>query len=69
LIGSHESDKDIRAPTFSFVSKKISSDAISREVAEDKVAISSGRFYAKRLVENLGIKNTTDGLGRCSMAH
>ena len=69
LIGSHESDKDIRVPTFSFVSKKISSEEIARAVAEDKVAISSGHFYAKRLVESLGIEDTKDGLVRCSMAH
>ena len=58
LIGSHESDKDIRAPNSSFVSNIISFEAIARAVAEDKVVISSGYFYAKRLVENLGIKNT-----------
>ena len=69
LIGSHESDKDIRVSTFSFVSKKISSEEIARAVAEDKVAISSGHFYAKRLVESLGIEDTKDGLVRCSMAH
>ena len=58
LIGSHESDKDIRVPTSSFVSNIISAEAIARAVSEDKVDTSSGYFYAKRLVENLAIKNT-----------
>ena len=45
------------------------SEEITRAVAGDKVAISSGHFYAKRLVESLGIEDTKDGLVRCSMAH
>jgi selenocysteine lyase/cysteine desulfurase len=45
------------------------SEGIARAVAQDEVAISSGHFYAKRLVESLRIKDTEDGVVRCSMAH
>ncbi len=69
LIGRHDQDKDIRVPTFSFVSSKMGSEEIARAVAQDEVAISSGHFYAKRLVESLQIKDTEDGVVRCSMAH
>ena len=69
LIGRHESDKNSRVPTFSFTSNTMSSEKIARAVCQDKVAISFGHFYAKRLVENLGVKDTKDGLVRCSMAH
>jgi len=69
LIGRQEHDKDIRVPTFSFTSDKMSSEEIARAVSRDKVAISSGHFYAKRLIESLGIENTEDGVVRCSMAH
>jgi selenocysteine lyase/cysteine desulfurase len=47
----------------------MSSEKIARAVCQDKVAISFGHFYAKRLVESLGVKDTKDGLVRCSMAH
>ena len=64
LIGSHESNKDIRVPTSSFVSNIISSEAIARAVSEDKVVISSGYFYAKRLVENFRHKEYFHSLDR-----
>lgn len=69
LIGRHESDKNIRIPTFSFASNKMGSEEIARAVSRDKVAISFGHFYAKRLIESLGIRDTEDGVVRCSMAH
>jgi selenocysteine lyase/cysteine desulfurase len=47
----------------------MSSEKIARAVCQDKVAISFGHFYAKRLVVSLGVKDTKDGLVRCSMAH
>ncbi len=69
LIGSNENDKSIRVATFSFTSNTMSSEQIARAVSKDKVAISSGHFYAKRLLESLGIENSSDGVVRCSMAH
>jgi selenocysteine lyase/cysteine desulfurase len=64
LIGRHESDKDIRIPTLSFASSKMGSEEITRAVAGDEVAISSGHFHAKRLVESLAVEDTEDGFMR-----
>lgn len=69
LLGSHESNKNIRVPTFSFISDKIASKELAVAVAKDKIAISYGHFYAKRLLDSLQIVDTEDGVVRCSMAH
>ncbi|MBO6520459.1 MAG: aminotransferase class V-fold PLP-dependent enzyme [Rhodospirillales bacterium] len=68
LIGRETADADERAPTFSFVSEKKSSAEIAEAAANHKVGIRHGDFYAKRLVEALGISGE-DGVVRCSMAH
>ena len=33
------------------------------------MGIGSGHFYAKRVVQGLGISDPDDGVVRCSMAH
>jgi cysteine desulfurase family protein (TIGR01976 family) len=69
IIGRNTADKDQRAATFSILAEGKKSADIPAMVSEDKVAISSGHFYAKRLIEALGIEDTEDGVVRCSMAH
>lgn len=69
IIGSTGSRASDRAPTFSIVVDGKSSEAICRSVEDDKIGIRHGDFYAKRLVEAVGIENTDDGVIRCSMAH
>ena len=36
---------------------------------KDKIAISAGHFYAKRLLDSLQLSDSNDGVVRCSMAH
>lgn len=69
LIGRMSSDGDLRAPTFSFVADRKSSEDIALKVAADRVAIRHGDFYARRLVEAVGVTDADDGVVRCSMAH
>jgi hypothetical protein len=40
------------------------SEEITRAVAGDKVAISSGHFHAKHLLESLAVEDTEDGFMR-----
>ncbi len=68
LIGRNSADKSERAATFSFIVDGKPSAAIPDFLQRDKVAVSSGNFYAKRLIEALGI-DAEDGVVRCSMAH
>lgn len=69
VIGSPHSNAELRAPTFSIVVEGKSSEAICLGVAEHKIGIRHGDFYAKRLIEAVGIENPEDGVIRCSMAH
>lgn len=69
LIGRVEADPARRAPTFSFVVEGKPSADIALAVEADKIAIRNGDFYARRLVEAVGIADPDDGVVRCSMAH
>jgi len=69
LIGINEADKNRRVATFSFYLDRQKSESIPALTALDNVAIGWGHFYAKRLIETLGIKDSEDGVVRCSMAH
>ena len=69
LYGRDTADKTRRAATFSFTVEGKRSSTIPELVQRDKIAIGSGNFYAKRLIEAFGIKDANDGVVRCSMAH
>ncbi len=69
LIGPDSGDMGVRVPTFSFVVDGIASGEISERLLADKVALSNGHFYARRLVEAVGIGDSGDGVVRASMAH
>ena len=69
LIGPTSSDKTTRVPTFSFLVEGIKSSTIPPLLAQDKVAISSGHFYAKRLLDSLEVKDSEEGVLRASMVH
>jgi len=61
------SDANLRAPTVT-VDVGSNADAYVRGLAEHKVMCSSGHFYAKRLIEALGVDSATGAL-RMSFVH
>ena len=69
LFGPWNSSKSVRVPTFSFTVKKKSSHEIPRTLATKGIAVSNGHFYAKRLIETMGVINSEEGVVRVSMAH
>ena len=69
LIGPDSGDGDIRVPTFSFVADGLKSAEVCRRMLDFKVGVSHSHFYAKRLVEAVGITDSEDGVVRASMAH
>lgn len=69
LIGPASADKALRVPTFSLQLEGVKSAEAARKAAEQGVAVGFGHFYAKRLLESIGIEDTLDGVLRCSMAH
>ncbi len=69
LIGPSSADAKCRVPTFSLQLDGISSKEATVRAAEQNVVLGSGHFYARRLLENIGISDVDDGVLRCSMAH
>jgi len=68
LIGDPESDPSRRVPTVSFVPHAKSPDALVRAVDAHGIGIRHGDFYARRLVEALGLRER-GGVVRISMVH
>lgn len=68
IIGETSSSKNIRVPTISFVVNGVNSNTIPIEVDTYKIAIRYGDFYARRLIETLGLMEQ-DGVVRVSMVH
>lgn len=68
IIGETTSSKNIRVPTVSFIVDGVKSSAIPIEVDKHKIAIRYGDFYARRLIESLGLLER-DGVIRVSMVH
>ena len=68
VIGKKESDRQVRVPTVSFVIDKVKSSSITLEVDKHRIGIRYGDFYARRLIEYLGLA-PRDGVIRVSLVH
>lgn len=68
IIGKPFADKEHRVPTISFVVKNQNSDSIVQQIDPFKIGIRYGDFYARRLIEDLGLAKQ-NGVIRVSMVH
>jgi cysteine desulfurase family protein (TIGR01976 family) len=68
IIGAPVSDSALRVPTISFVVDRKDSDSITLEVDKHKIGIRYGDFYARRLIDDLGL-GPQKGVVRVSMVH
>jgi len=68
IIGKKESDCSLRVPTISFVIDNVKSSSIPPEVDKHFIGIKYGDFYARRLIDDLGLA-PQDGVIRVSMVH
>jgi len=68
IIGARTSDPNARVPTVSFVVEGVNSDTIPPEVDKHRIGIRFGDFYARRLIEALGLAGR-GGVVRVSMVH
>ena len=57
-----------RAPTVAFTVEGMTSDAVASRLAQEKLGVGAGNFYAYRLLKALGI-DTDDGAVRASFVH
>ncbi|OYD92095.1 cysteine desulfurase-like protein [Nostoc sp. 'Peltigera membranacea cyanobiont' 210A] len=68
VIGQSKADRKFRVPTISFVVDGINSSTIPIKVDQHNIGIRYGDFYAKRLIEYLGLASQ-GGIVRVSMVH
>jgi cysteine desulfurase family protein (TIGR01976 family) len=68
VIGRPAADDELRVPTISFVVAGMPSESIVRHVDQHGIGIRFGDFYAKRLIEALGLQ-AQGGVVRVSIAH
>ena len=68
IIGKSRVTDGDRVPTISFVVEGIQSEAIVRRVDNHRMGIRFGDFYARRLIEQLGL-SPYGGVVRVSIAH
>jgi len=68
IIGENSANKDIRVPTIAFIVKNKKSSTIPPMVDPHKIGIRWGDFYARRLIDDLGL-SSNDGIIRVSMVH
>ena len=68
LIGMGDPSREHRVPTVSFVVDQRKSDSVTLEVDNHSIGIRYGDFYARRLIEDLGL-DSQNGVVRVSMVH
>ncbi len=68
IIGKDTANKEIRVPTIAFTVAGKKSSEIPPLVDPHKIGIRWGDFYARRLIDDLGLSNN-DGIVRVSMVH
>jgi cysteine desulfurase family protein (TIGR01976 family) len=68
IIGQPQANRNSRVPTISFVVDGMNSETIPLEIDKHNIGIRFGDFYAKRLIEDLGL-DKQGGVVRVSMVH
>ncbi|MBC1223315.1 cysteine desulfurase-like protein [Nostoc sp. UCD121] len=68
VIGQSKADREFRVPTISFVVDGMNSSTIPAKIDQHHIGIRYGDFYAKRLIEYLGLASQ-GGIVRVSMVH
>ncbi|MEH2448614.1 MAG: cysteine desulfurase-like protein [Nostoc sp.] len=68
VIGQSKADRRFRVPTISFVVDGMNSSTIPAKIDQHYIGIRYGDFYAKRLIEYLGLASQ-GGIVRVSMVH
>ena len=68
IIGETTGSHEVRVPTISFVSNRFKSSAIVEQVDPWNIGIRWGDFYAKKIIQYLGLEEQ-DGVVRVSLVH
>ncbi len=68
IIGKQNGKKSERVPTISFIHKNLKSSTIVEKIDPYRIGIRFGDFYAKKLINDLGLSEK-DGVVRVSLVH
>ncbi|MCB0992000.1 MAG: aminotransferase class V-fold PLP-dependent enzyme [Acidimicrobiales bacterium] len=68
LVGSPSTDHTVRAPTIAFVPRRVAPSVVVEHLAARSIGVGHGDFYARRLVEAMGI-DLAEGVVRVSLVH
>lgn len=68
VIGPEDAARDVRVPTVSFVVDGVDSSSVPSALDREGIAIRFGHFYAKRLIDGLGLADR-NGVIRVSLVH
>lgn len=68
IIGKSSAAAAVRVPTISFYHENFNSDEIVEKVDEHRIGIRFGDFYAKKLIQSLGLEKK-NGIVRVSLVH
>lgn len=68
IIGQAQVKDRVRVPTISFIVDGLQSESVVRAMDEQRIGIRFGDFYARRLIEHLGLAKH-GGVVRVSIAH
>ncbi len=66
IVGSTSTSRAVRAPTIAFTSDRSTPQEVVEALAGAGIGVGQGNFYAKRLVEAIGVP---DGVVRLSLVH
>ena len=69
IIGQHRAAVGRRAATISFMPLEKTPSEIVKRLAENRIAVRNGHFYARRCVEALGVEDPDEGVIRVSLVH
>lgn len=68
ILGESSASKNLRVPTISFLVDGWISSRVTQEVDKARIGIRYGDFYARRLIETMGLLER-DGVVRVSLVH
>lgn len=68
IVGPREADRALRVPTISFVHERLAPSEIVAALDSRGIGIRYGHFYARRLIEDLGLA-PDEGVVRISLVH
>ena len=69
IIGQPHAAVGQRAATIAFIPQGKNPSEIVKRLADDRIAVRNGHFYARRCIEALGLEDPDEGVIRVSLVH